>query len=70
MSAIRKMNPWKDGELNESLAKLQKLVVKSQATLRDVLDTLGRIEKSLAGIEREDQSRRAIHEAAAKLRNE
>ena len=66
---IRK-NPWALGGICESVTKLEKLGVRSQVldTLRDMLDTLGKIEASLSAVEREDANRAAAKEASAEFR--
>ena len=66
---IRK-NPWALGGLAESVTKLEKLGVRSQVleTLRDMLDTLGKIEGSLSAVEREDENRAAAAKASAEFR--
>jgi hypothetical protein len=66
---IRK-NPWALGGIAGSVTKLEKLGVRSQtlATLRDMLDTLGKIEASLSAIERADANRAAAAKASADFR--
>jgi hypothetical protein len=67
MTAIR--NPWKLGAIADSVCKIEKLGPRSQAlaTLRNLLDTLTQIERSLSAIEREDANRAAAAEASAKF---
>jgi hypothetical protein len=63
-------NPWKHGDIAESLAKLQKLGGgKSEAIdmLQGVLDVLEQIEESVSAVEREDERRAAAREAARKF---
>jgi hypothetical protein len=62
-------NPWALGDIADSVVKLEKLGVRSQAltTIRDLLDTLGQIERSLTLIEREDANRAAAREASVKF---
>jgi len=66
---IRK-NPWALGGVAESVVKLEKLGVRSQVldTLRDMLDTLNKIEASLSAVERGDANRFAAQEASAEFR--
>jgi hypothetical protein len=70
MSALRKGNPWKHGDLNDTLIKLEKLNSRGCDLLRDLLDTLGQIERSLSAVEREDANRAAAQEASAKFRKQ
>jgi hypothetical protein len=64
-----KTNPWRHGNIVELVAKLEKHGdSESLRKLRDVLDILDRIEKSLSDMENEAERRRDIAEAAAKIK--
>jgi hypothetical protein len=68
-SKLRK-NPWALGHIAQSVTTLEKLGGRSQVleTLRDLLDTLSKIEASLSAVEHEDENRAAAAKASAEFR--